>query len=206
MPPLPSNASIWYWPSSTVSTIDAGSASRTSPSTAQKLTLSSYFALQAVQYFIRNPQIAQTTQSQSLPNLCNLWIDLAGVFLHHSVAVVLRRERLDRAFHHLYPLARNSVFIATVINGHDFRLQCAVQRFGIEGIDLRDVVGLVPVSNREAVRAVVTFQPPAIENREIQAAVDSNLLTTGSRRFLRPSRHFSQTSTDWTNWRAISWS
>jgi hypothetical protein len=36
-----------------VLTIEAGSASRTSPSTAQKLTLSSYFSLQAVQYFIR---------------------------------------------------------------------------------------------------------------------------------------------------------
>src|SRR6478672_4218562 len=53
MPPLPSRASIWYWPSSTVSTIDAGSASSTSPSIEQKLTLSSYFVLQAVQYFIQ---------------------------------------------------------------------------------------------------------------------------------------------------------
>ena len=41
-------------PSSTVLTIDAGSASRTSPSIEQKLTLSSYFALQAVQYFIQD--------------------------------------------------------------------------------------------------------------------------------------------------------
>src|SRR6476661_8588653 len=53
MPPLPRSASIWYWPSSTVSTIDAGSASSTSPSIEQKLTLSSYFVLQAVQYFIQ---------------------------------------------------------------------------------------------------------------------------------------------------------
>src|SRR5689334_10029756 len=60
MPPLPSSASIWYWPSSTVSTIEAGSASSTSPSIEQKLTLSSYFVLQAVQYFIQEWRLANT--------------------------------------------------------------------------------------------------------------------------------------------------
>src|ERR1051325_1942529 len=60
MPPLPSSASIWYWPSSTVSTIEAGSASSTSPSIEQKLTLSSYFVLQAVQYFIQEWKLANT--------------------------------------------------------------------------------------------------------------------------------------------------
>src|SRR6266545_2207788 len=53
IPPLPSRDSILYWPSSTVPTIDEGSSSRTSPSVAQKLTLSSYFALQTVQYFMQ---------------------------------------------------------------------------------------------------------------------------------------------------------
>src|SRR3954447_15818261 len=53
MPPLPSIDSMWYWPSSVESTSAVASSSRTSPSDAQKLTLSSYFALQTGQYFIR---------------------------------------------------------------------------------------------------------------------------------------------------------
>src|ERR1044072_2728472 len=120
MPPLPSNASIWYCPSSTVSTIDAGSASNTSPSIEQKLTLSSYFALQAVQYFIEDPQIAQITPS--LANLCNLWIDLAGVFLDHAVAVVLRGEGLNGAPHHRDPLAWDAGLVTVVIDRKSTRL------------------------------------------------------------------------------------
>src|SRR5713101_2957936 len=53
MPPLPSTASIWYWPSSAVPTNEDGSSSRTSPSVVQKLRLSSNFSLQAGQYFMR---------------------------------------------------------------------------------------------------------------------------------------------------------
>src|SRR5450432_1835675 len=52
MPPLPNSDSMWYWPSSTVSTIDEGSSTRTSPSTGQKLIPSSYLILQRVQCFI----------------------------------------------------------------------------------------------------------------------------------------------------------
>src|SRR6476646_4753731 len=112
MPPLPSNASIWYWPSSTVSTIDAGSASRTSPSIEQKLTLSSYFVLQAVQYFISGgtvyPQITQISKSYCLCNPGNLWlrVNAADVVFNHPVAVELRGEGFDGAFHHRDPLAR----------------------------------------------------------------------------------------------------
>src|SRR5215467_11754292 len=133
MPPLPSNDSIWYCPSRTVSTIEAGSASNTSPSIEQKLTLSSYFALQAVQYFIEDPQIAQITLS--LANLCNLWIDLAGVVFYHPVTVVLRREGLNGALHHRDPLTRNAGLVAVVIERHHFQLERAIERLRIQRID-----------------------------------------------------------------------
>src|SRR5215217_8571248 len=109
--------------------MEAGSASRTSPSIEQKVTLSSYFALQAVQYFIRS-QITQITQS--LPNLCNLWIDLARVLLDHPVAVVPRRERLNRSLHHRDPLSRNSIVVTLIKARDDFRLQRPVKRLRID--------------------------------------------------------------------------
>src|SRR5947209_804075 len=54
MPPFPSMSSTWYCPSSVVPTIVEGSSSRTSPSTAQKLTPSSYLVLHTGQYFMWN--------------------------------------------------------------------------------------------------------------------------------------------------------
>src|ERR1051325_5660145 len=178
MPPLPSNASIWYCPSSTVSTIDAGSASNTSPSIEQKLTLSSYFALQAVQYFIEDPQIAQITPS--LANLCNLWIDLAGVFLDHAVAVVLRGEGLNGALHHRDPLARNTGLVTLVIQRHHFQLERAIKRLRIERVDLRNVSAIVSTANREPVHPVISFHPPTVEDRKIQPAINRDLLTARS--------------------------
>src|SRR6185295_15060125 len=52
MPPLPSRASIWYWPSRTLPTKVLGSSSRTSPSLGQKLRLSSNLLLQLGQNFM----------------------------------------------------------------------------------------------------------------------------------------------------------
>src|SRR5215212_11930789 len=66
MPPLPSMDSMWYWPSRTESTIVVGSSSSTSPSLAQKLTVSSYFALQAGQYFIGDSSLQPSGADKSL--------------------------------------------------------------------------------------------------------------------------------------------
>src|SRR5688572_560129 len=107
MPPLPNSASIWYCPSSTVLTIDAGSASRTSPSKAQKLTLSSYFVLQAVQYFIRD--LAAYKRACSLSR-----VNLAGILFDHPITVELRRKRLNGTSHHCDPLARQSLLAIVV--------------------------------------------------------------------------------------------
>src|SRR5688572_31407708 len=126
MPPLPSNASIWYWPSSTVSTIDAGSASSTSPSIEQKLTLSSYFALQAVQYFIR-----RTASSLAV---VQLGVNAAHVVFNHPVTVVLRREGLNRALHHCNPLTRQFALVARIKKRHHFLLECPIQRLRVQCI------------------------------------------------------------------------
>src|SRR4030095_10317355 len=81
MPPLPNNVSIWYWPSRTVPTMELGSSSSTSPSTGQKLTLSSYLVLQTVQCFMRTKQSTFRTdrsrhESQveisEAPGMCSL--------------------------------------------------------------------------------------------------------------------------------------
>src|SRR6478672_7572341 len=102
MPPLPSRASIWYWPSSTVSTIDAGSASSTSPSIEQKLTLSSYFVLQAVQYFIQEWKTRQHLRRCDFvgllyPGLRQPWAEIRERFQRLiNRAGVKRRPRRNR--------------------------------------------------------------------------------------------------------------
>jgi hypothetical protein len=126
-----------------------------------------------VQYFIRSTDSADT---QSLPNLSNLWIDLARVLLNHPVAIVLRRKRLNSAFHHRYPGARNSISIAVIIKRHHFQLEGAIKRLRIERIDLRDLRAIVTVPDRKTIRAVIPFEPPAIEYGEIQSTIDRDFL------------------------------
>src|SRR5215213_5417085 len=95
------------------------------------------------------------------------WIDLARVLLDHPVAVVLRRERLDGALHHRDPLPGNSAVIAVVKHRHDVRLERSVKRLCVERVDLRYLRHIVAVTDRETIRAVITFEPPAVEYREI---------------------------------------
>ena len=47
---------------------------------------------------------------------------------------------------------------------------------------------MLPVADGEAVQAVVGFRPPAIQHREIQAAVQHHLLAAGAGGFQRPPR------------------
>ena len=84
-------------------------------------------------------------------------IDSLGILFDHPVAVVPGRERLNGAFHHGDPLARQSGFIAVVIEWHHFQLQRAIQRLGVQRIDFSDVGSIVPAANRKAIYAVVSL-------------------------------------------------
>ena len=58
-----------------------------------------------------------------------------------------------------------------------------------------DVAGAL--ADGEAVGAVVGFGPPAVEDRQVQAAVEHGLLAAGAGGLQRARGLFSQTSTPW---------
>ena len=63
-----------------------------------------------------------------------------------------------------------------------------VQIFAVAGVvDVHIGVGAAG-SDGETIETVVGFRPPAIENGQIQAAIQHDFLPAGARRFERPAR------------------
>ena len=85
------------------------------------------------------------------------------------------------------PLARQAVNVAIVESRNDLLFENVIQRLRIATIG--DLVRnmLRAVTDREAIRAVVRFGPPAVEDRQVQAAIENYFLAARSRSFERPA-------------------
>src|ERR1043166_1817973 len=102
---------------------------------------------------------------------------LLRVLLHHAPGVVLRHERHHCAADALNPFARHTVRVAIKELGNDFLGQRAVEIRGVLFVLLFDGTRMRVLANREAIRAVVSLTPPAVENAQVQAAVRAAFLS-----------------------------
>src|SRR6185503_3232581 len=131
-------------------------------------------------------------------------IDLTSVVFNHAIAVVLRSERLNRPFHHSDPIVRKSIAVTMVKKRYDSRFQRPVKRFGIDRINLLNRRIDRSITNRKPVCSVVSssHQPSRIEKFKPPLIATFSPLVPEASCGRRGT--FNQTSTDWTNWRAIS--
>src|SRR5437763_12754544 len=116
-------------------------------------------------------------------------IDVARILFNHSIAVVLWGECLNRPLHHSDPLTRKSIVVALVEKLHDCRFERAIKRLSVERVHLGDRNVVAAVTNRKAVHSIVTLEPPAIEYRKIEPAIDRDFLATRARSFEWTTRH-----------------
>src|SRR3954468_12017068 len=87
------------------------------------------------------------------------------VFAHHAGGAVSGAERDNGAADFLDPLARDAVRVAVVERGNHFLRQHTIKICAVATILLLDRSWMRVITNREAIRAVVAFAPPAIEDR-----------------------------------------
>ena len=97
-------------------------------------------------------------------------------------------HRLDRGLHRLQPLEREAAFAAREEARHHLGLEHAVERLGVGAVLRGGVRADVRVADRPAVVAAEAFGPPAVEDAQVDAAVDRDLLARGAARLLRPAR------------------
>ena len=72
--------------------------------------------------------------------------------------------------------------------GHDLFGQRLVKVRAVHAVLFLDVVGLRIAADGKAVRAVVTFAPPAVEDAHVHAAVAARLHAAGAGGFERAAR------------------
>src|SRR5208283_5873809 len=94
----------------------------------------------------------------------------------------------DGALHALDPAARQAVAIALIVKRDHFVTKNPDQVIPVAGVVNIHVGVRSALSDSEAVQAVVSFRPPAVQNREVQAAVQNDFLTAGSGSFQRTPR------------------
>src|SRR5205085_2392041 len=129
---------------------------------------------------IRNPNSAIVLLSAD--------VYAASVFAHHSVAVEGGRERLDGVARHGDPARGQSPLVAFVEGRDDISFEDAVERFGVASVGLFGRLAYGIFADGPAVATVVAFEPPAVQDRQVESAVQSNLLAARSRRFERSAR------------------
>src|ERR1044072_5812239 len=201
MPPLPSRASIWYWPSRTLPTKVFGSSSRTSPSLGQKLRLSSNLLLQLGQNFMRavvynesvrspavrgggdcgKPSVRDAVSDSWPPPWSGFWhplfsINLFRVFSHHSIGIERRNQSPNRSFHQREPAKRQIIVLAIIEGWNHFLFQYTIHRSRVFPIR-HFLADFTQVADGESVRAVKTFQPPAVQHGKIQHTIHRCFLT-----------------------------
>ncbi len=114
---------------------------------------------------------------------------LQHVVHHHAVGAEPPAERADGALHARDPVARQPVVIAVVVERDDLDRGArgrARRRRGDRAASIEVCVSPSPIG--EAVEPVVRLGPPAVEHRQVQAAVQHDLLAAGAARFERPPR------------------
>ena len=125
-----------------------------------------------------------------------------GVIQHHAPGAAAPGERAQGAFLPLNPGDRNPGGVAVVEQGKHLVFKGVVEGFEVELILAIPVGVLAALADGEAVLAVIGLRPPAVEDGEVEAGVDGDLLAAGAAGFQRARGLLSQTLTPWTRWRA----
>ena len=108
-------------------------------------------------------------------------------------------RRADRFLDRADPLAGQVVGRAfEVVQRDDLVLQGVVQAFGVGRVLGLPVGGLVLFADGPAVAAVEALAPPAVQDGEVERAVEGGLLPGGPEASFGRPGVFSQTSTPWT--------
>src|SRR4051794_34128131 len=113
-------------------------------------------------------------------------VALERVIHNHAIGVEPPAQGPDRPLHTFDPSARQAVAIALIVERNDFIAQDTVERIPIAPV-VNIHIGVRPAGpDREAIRSVVGFGPPAVEHRKVQAAVEDHFLAAGSGSLERP--------------------
>src|SRR5450759_2854169 len=115
-------------------------------------------------------------------------VALEHVVLQHAVGVEAPAQRADGALDVRHPAVRHPLIVLVVVERYDLVFQHPVQRLDIASILLDHVNVTDAVADGESVEPVVGLGPPAVENRQIETAVQQYLLAAGAASFLRPAR------------------
>ncbi len=110
------------------------------------------------------------------------------VFAHHPVRAERGRQRRERVPDLPHPCLGDSVAVALVEARCDLVLDEVVERFGLEGVTLGAVSGRIRRRDGPAVLAVEVLVPPAVEDRQVECAVEGRLHAGGPARLQRPQR------------------
>src|ERR1051325_4387995 len=106
-----------------------------------------------------------------------LWqVILLRVFLHHPPGVIFWHQRPHGSRSALDPLPGNAIGIAVEEHGNDLFGQPAVEIRAVHAVLFLNAVRVGIGSDREAVGAVITLSPPAVQDAEVQAPVTARLL------------------------------
>ena len=111
-----------------------------------------------------------------------------GVLLHHAVRVEHGHQAHDRPLHAAGPLARHPARVPLVERRDDVLLDQVQERAALHLVLVREVRVLLAGADRPPVVAVVPFDPPAVEDRQVQPAVAANLHPAGAAGFERAAR------------------
>ena len=100
----------------------------------------------------------------------------------------MRGQRTDGDFHAGDPLTRQVVFSAIIIQWNDFFFEYVIEVGDIQLILIVMIFIIIIITNRPAIKSVVSFTPPAIEYREIQHAVDGGFFAGSAGGFVGTAR------------------
>src|SRR5437899_2749600 len=117
----------------------------------------------------------QTITRQLVETINRRRVAVLHVLGHHTPGAEDRTDRQDRSFHHLQPAARNAIGAARVERRHDLLLEQIVYRPALDVVLVGGVGVLLTVADRPAVVGFVSLDPPAVEDRQVQAAVAGHL-------------------------------
>ena len=112
-------------------------------------------------------------------------VALLDVVGHHAVGAEPPTQRADGIHHAADPMPRQTVDVAVVIQRDHLLAEDAKQVGGVAGVGDAVVDVLRAAADGEAVAAVVGLGPPAVEDRQVQAAVEHGLLAAGAGGFQR---------------------
>src|SRR5208283_3469729 len=108
------------------------------------------------------------------------YVALERVVHHHPVGVKSPSEGADGALHALDPAVRQAVAVTLVVKRNNLFPKHPIQVLAVAGV-VQTQVGMGPArADGESIQAVIGLRPPAVQNREVEAAVQNDFLTASS--------------------------